>query len=105
MSDWTPLHLFVYSVFLSGTIAFAALLRSDKPLTIRTVIGEVVYHGIMGGGLVMLCYDFLGWKNWRVIGTSILYGGGVITAKWIKAIVQQNFAGIRLPDPDEPRKP
>lgn len=78
MSEWTPLHIYVYSVFLSAVTAVGALLISDRPLTIRALAAAIVFHGSIGGAVGMAAYEIWPKHSWRAIGAATLYGGGYI---------------------------
>lgn len=107
MNEWTPIELFGFAVAFSAITALGALLDSDKPLTPRSVLATMLFHGMMGGGLGMAAYEYLSWQNkaWRVLVTAIMYGGGVISFKWLQKIVQRNIQGVLQGDPDEQNKP
>lgn len=78
MPDWTPLHVYVYSVFLASVTAVGALLISDRPLTIRSLAAAIIFHGAIGGAVGMGTYEIWPKNPWRALGAATLYGGGYI---------------------------
>lgn len=79
MSTWTPLHLYVYSVFLASVAAFGALLVSDRPITVRSIAAAVIFHGAIGGALGSVAYEVFGNRYpWRVLGLATFYGAGYV---------------------------
>jgi hypothetical protein len=105
MTDhWTPLHVFVYSVFVSSWTALGTLLFfSEEPLRVRKIIGCLVFHGLIGGGVGMGAYEFFGWdkRPFRCIVCAIFYGGGIIriselrehVTKMARALMQSVASG------------
>ncbi len=88
METWTPLQLYSCAFATAAVGGLGALFRSDKPLTVRTVIGETLFHGCSGAGLGAIGHEF--WWRARpgtVVGVSALYGAGLFSFAEIKAML------------------
>lgn len=81
MPGWTPLHIYVYSVFLAAVTAFGALLISDRPLTPRSVASAIIFHGMIGGAVGMTAYEIWPKNVWRSLTAATLYGAGYIQGR------------------------
>jgi hypothetical protein len=93
MIDWTPEAVFILTYIAASLSGLAALLRTNQPLTVRSVLGTVLFYGSAGCGLGMVSYEYLGGKNapWRVIGCGMLVGIKVIQLKDISNLVRRLF--------------
>ena len=60
-----PLSIFATVFVLASLAGLAALLRSSKPLTPRTIAATLLYYGLMGLGLT------LSWWEWFEASRSI----------------------------------
>jgi hypothetical protein len=91
MEHWTPQTVFVWTYIAAALSGLAALLRSSKPLTTRTVLSAVLFYGAAGAGLGMFGYEFLGGKEkpWRVIACGMLVGVGLIRAENIRDLIKR----------------
>lgn len=98
-----PSGLFMMAVALGAVAALGALLNGTKPVTIRSVLAAIIFHGTVAGGLAMGAYESFHWQKypWRVISVAILWGAGFITFKWVQEFIKSNVAHLRLPDSDE----
>lgn len=88
METWTPLTIFWISCALSAGTNVGAILLTDRPLTIRTIFGTVLFHGPMGGGFSLGLYESFTWARKPAIALfcAIAYGGGVITLPDIRSV-------------------
>jgi hypothetical protein len=99
METWTPLTIFWVSGVLSAGTAIGALLISAKPITIRTLVGTVLFHGFMGGGLSIGLYEYFAWAKTpgRALFAAIAYGGGAITLPDIRTMALRVLGNDRPP--------
>ena len=91
MRQWTPDHLFLFTYCVSALCGLADLVRSHRPLTVRSVLGTILVCGAIGCGLGMLLYDYADGANhpWRVVGPGMLFGVRVIRVDDVKEIVRR----------------
>ncbi len=81
MESWTPLTIFYISCALSAATNVGATLLTERPLTARTIIGTILFHGPMGGGFAIGLYESFSWARKPAVAIffAIAYGGGVVT--------------------------
>lgn len=92
MENWSSLTIYACAFAAAAAGGLAVYLRSDKPLTARLIIAEILYHGLMGAGLGAVAYE---WK-WKtkpatVIAVAAFYGVGLLTLSEIKAALLRAF--------------
>lgn len=83
MQNWTPETLFYFTYAVSALTAIGVELLSNRTLTFRLVFGTAIVYGGLGGGLGMVCYEYLGGRTapWRVVACGILVGARAIKLK------------------------
>ena len=76
------------------------MFRSDKPLNVRTVLGETLFHGCAGAGLGAIGHEFW-WtsKPATVVGVAALYGAGLFSLSEVKATLLRT---LYSPQPSNP---
>lgn len=102
MTQWPPEYIFLCCCALGSIGGLGRLLDSDKPLSPRNCSSAVIIHGCIGGGFAGFGYEYLAWKGrpLAMLGCSALYGGGVISAGWIRGIVEGAIGGRNNRGPD-----
>ena len=75
----TPFGVFTASGGIASLAGLAALLRSGKPLTVRSVISAVLNSGIMGFAIAGLWYSYFQGNTYFLIGMCALGGLGGTT--------------------------
>lgn len=76
-----PIRMFFAAFGIASFGGLAALLRSQKPITIRSLVAAVMYSGLAGLIIMLLWYNyFLGNGNlYFLLGVSGLAGVGGTT--------------------------
>lgn len=88
MNGWTAITVFVLCFLLAGAAGFAAILRSERQLSMLTVVSSVLNSAFLG-----LCVSLLWYTNYRenlyfLVGVSTFagFGGATITDLIINVI-------------------
>jgi hypothetical protein len=91
MLAWTPEQVFMLTYLAAALSGLAALLRSDEPITVRSVSAAILFYGAAGTGLGMMAYEWLGGKQnpWRVVGAGMLVGIRIIKLSDIAHIIRK----------------
>lgn len=107
MEVWPPELIFFASFAVAAIGGLGRLLQSELPLTPRSIVGAILFHGCIGGGFAGLGYEYLRWKGrpMAMLGVAALYGGGVITLRHITGVFERALGLQRGPDRDDRRKP
>lgn len=105
-----PLHLFLCAIALSAFTAVGRLLLSKEEVTLRSLLGVVLFHGELGGASGMFVYEFYALREspWAVIVIAIFYGAGVIEINYLGLLVKEMLKGmlksLTKTTSDEPNK-
>jgi hypothetical protein len=80
METWTHNQIFLCCLASAALSGFATLLMSDKPINGRNILAYLFWFALAGTGTSMLGFEYLGGKEkpWRVIGSAIMVGMGVV---------------------------
>lgn len=87
MEQWSSLTLFAWSCGLSATAALGSLCLSGESLTARRILGVVAFHGSVGGGLGLLVYEKLAFRQGSALAAAIFYGGGIVHSRDIRNVL------------------
>jgi len=80
MDDYGPLKIFICIFGISTLSGLASLLRSDKPLTVRSVFSAMLNAGLFGMSIAMIWELMYGIKHvWFITGVSLIAGLGGTT--------------------------
>lgn len=106
MDTWSPLTLYACAFAAAASGGIAVYLRSDKPVTLRLLLAECVYHGLMGAGLGAVAYEWR-WKSkpGTVIAIAAFYGLGLFTLGEVKAALLRAFNVSQPGTKDDGPKP
>lgn len=102
-----PLHLFLCAIALSAFTAVGSLLLADgKPLTLRSVLAMILFHGLVGGGLGMAAYEYFQLREspWITLAIAIGYGAGVIQLADLRLFFRRVLKSLVQTDHNEPNK-
>lgn len=105
MNRLEPLHVFLSAFAISSLGGLAALLRSNRELSLRAVVSAVLYSGIMGLIIALLWYNwFDGQGNlYFLLGVSGLAGvGGTTVLDFIIQVIKKGGVTINIAPGDEP---
>jgi hypothetical protein len=103
ITQWHPEAIFALSCAIGALGGFGRLLgKTDTPLTARNVGEAIIVHGCIGGGFAGVGYEYLGWKGrpLALLGFAALYGGGVVTAKFITGVIEGLLPNRKPGGPD-----
>lgn len=80
MTHWSHSTIFFCCLISAALSGFATLLMSEKEINRRNFLGYLLWFGLAGTATSMVGFDYLGGKEkpWRVIGSAILVGMGVV---------------------------
>lgn len=80
MESWSNGTIFLCCLLSASLSGFATLLMSEKEINRRNFLGYLLWFGLAGTATSMVGFDYLGGreKPWRVIGSAILVGMGVV---------------------------
>lgn len=80
--------IFWISCALSAGTNVGAILLTERPLTVRTIIGTVLFHGPMGGGFATGLHESFSWARKPAVAIffAIAYGGGVVTIPDLRSV-------------------
>lgn len=80
MDDYGPLKVFICIFGISSLSGLASLLRSDRPLTPRSVFSAMLNAGILGMSIAMIWELVYGIRHvWFITGVSLIAGLGGTT--------------------------
>lgn len=105
MKSWSPLALYACAFAAAAAGGLAVYLRSDKPITVRAMLSETIYHGLLGAGLGAILHEWrFKEKPATVVAVAALYGVGVLTVAEFKAALLRalNFNQSRNNDDRKP---
>jgi hypothetical protein len=88
-AGWTPIQMMVYTYIAAVVGGASAFLYSDKPLTMRSLVGYMLYHGAAGMIFGSIAYHYLGGKNnpALVIAFAMAVGVGILHIAEVKNIM------------------
>src|SRR5688572_6036347 len=94
--DWTPEKTFIVTYIAAALSGLAVLLRTNEPLTVRSILSAILFYGSAGCGLGMIGYEYLGGRQapWKVIGCGMLVGIRVIQFKDIAHVARRILGTI-----------
>ena len=95
-TTWTPLHTLAYTFVGAGIAGFAVLMRSNEPLTLRSVVGSILFYGCAGcvfGGFGM---EYLGGRDkpWRAILCGMAVGLRIIKISDLTSLMRRILDGV-----------
>lgn len=100
MSDdkLTPLTLFLSAMGLSSVGGLAALLRSHRSLSVRTLVAAAIYSGITGLIIALLSYNYFGVTNpYFLLGVCGLAGvGGTTVLDFLVQVFKNGGVNITI---------
>lgn len=103
----TPLQVLICCFSIASLAGIAALLRSNKELTIRTIASAALYSGLFGLVIGLIWYNYFAPANlFFLVGVSGLAGlGGVSLLDVILQLITNGVnVRISLNDEDEEDK-
>ena len=74
-----PVTLFVTAFTISAMAGVAALLRTNKSLTIRIVASAALNSGALGMGIALVLFTVFKENTWFLLGLCLLAGLGGMT--------------------------
>ena len=87
--NYDELIIFAAVFPLSAMTGIAVLLRSERTINMREIIGQALYHGLMGTAICMASHELrekFGMSVWTPLGLAVLAGLANVTAldalKW-----------------------
>lgn len=88
-----PMALFVTVFVLSSLAGLAELLRSTKPLTVRSVSATLLYEGLMGLAFTLSWWNWFQSSGnvWVLVGCSILAGLSSLNAVDVLRLLVQKL--------------
>lgn len=100
---WQSIYVLLSAFAISSLGGLAALLRSHKPLNLRTVLSALLYSGMMGLIIALMWYNvFAGRENlYFLLGVSGLAGiGGVTVVDFIVQVFKRGGLNVRIEPKD-----
>ncbi len=93
-----PIGILISAFALSSVGGLAALLRSNKKLTMRVVVSAVLYSGIMGLVMALISYRYFGIANpYFLLGVCGLAGiGGTTVIDFMLQLLKSGGISIHL---------
>lgn len=98
MEKLGPFELFVSAFGISSVGGLAALLRSKKELTVRSILSATLYSGVTGLIIAFLSYNYFGVTNpYFLLGVCGLAGiGGSTVLDFVVTALQNGGLNIRI---------
>lgn len=91
----TPLQVFLLCFGISSLAGIAALLRSNKQLTARTIASASLYSGLFGLVIGLIWYNYFAPTNlFFLIGVSGLAGLGGVSL--LDVLLQLIASGLKI---------
>lgn len=93
MENWTLNQIFACCLISAALSGFATLLMSEKPLTIRNIMAYLLWFAAGGTATSMIGFEYLGGKEkpWRVIGSAIAVGMGIVKLSDIAPVIMKGL--------------
>lgn len=97
-----PLQTFLSAVAVSSFAGLAALLRSNKEITLRSVLTAIIYSGTMGLTIALLWFNYGRDNVYFLLGVCALAGiGGTSLLDFIVLVLKHGGVKITInPDDD-----
>lgn len=103
-----PIRVFISAFGIASVGGLAALLRSNKPITWRTVLSATLYSGMFGLVIALLWYNYFDGQGniYFLLGVSGLAGiGGTTVLDFLITTLKKGGIHIAISPGDEPKKP
>jgi hypothetical protein len=100
----TPLQVFMACFGLASLGGLTALLRSGRPLTVRTLTAAVLYSGLMGVIIGLVWYNYFDGQNnvFFLMGVSGLAGlGGTTLLDFVVQLISKGGVNIIIKPKDD----
>jgi len=101
MDRWTPLQVLISAFSISSLAGLAALLRSEKQLSIRVVLSTILYSGMSGVIIALIWYRHFGSAGngegsiFFLLGISGLAGiGGTTMLDFVVEVIKKGGINI-----------
>ena len=90
-----PTQIFLYSSVFAALAGIAAMLRSEKKLTVVGIISSLMNSGLLGLGISLLWYNKFSENLYFLVGVCVMAGlGGMTTVDLALKIFQKNALKI-----------
>lgn len=103
-----PITLFLTAFGISALAGVAALLRTTKELSARTLISAGLNAGAIGMAIALVLFTYFKDNTWFLLGLCLLAGlGGMTCFGFILAILEKGGINIRVnikPEGDQKRE-
>lgn len=99
-----PIKVFIAAAAISSVGSLAAILRSNKPLTWRSVTAAMLYSGIVGMLIAMAGYNYFGVENlYFLLSVSGLAGiGGTTVLDFVVQAIRYGGINVIISQPGPP---